>query len=264
MAIVTLTTDFGTVDGYVGEMKGVLLSLTPSARPVDVTHAIAQGDVRGGAWVLGRIWRRFPPETVHLAVVDPGVGGDRRAVAARVDGRWFVGPDNGLLSRVLRQGEAGPARALAPDRAGLEEVSDTFHGRDLFAPAAARLAGGADPARLGPEIDPDGLQRFEVRPARRSGPGEGDPDALRGSVVHVDRFGNLVTDIPTGWLPGDPRVEVGGRTVRRLARSFDAVDPGELVLTRGSVGTLEISVRDGSAAEELGVERGAPVVVRSA
>lgn len=281
--VITLVTDFGTRDGYVGEMKGVLLEGAPDARLVDVTHDVPPGDVRAGAWVLGRIWARFPPGSVHLAVVDPGVGSERGAVAARIDDRWLVAPDNGLLTLAERGGAGavagavgdgradagtGPspheaarggvddARELDPDRVGREPLSDTFHGRDLFAPAAARLAAGGDPAELGPALDPGELVRLELEEPRRAG------DAVRGAVVHVDRFGNLVTNVPTAWLPASPVAEIGDHRVRGLGDSFTAVGVGEAVLIRGSVGTLEVCVRDGSAAERLGVGRGAEVVVR--
>ena len=141
MAIVTLITDFGTRDGYVGEMKGVLLERCPTVSVVDVTHDVEPGDIPGAAWVLGRVWRRFPEGTVHLVVVDPGVGGGRRAVALEHDGRWFVGPDNGLITRALPD-EVSRARSIDTESLGLAPASVTFHGRDLFAPAAAWLAGG--------------------------------------------------------------------------------------------------------------------------
>jgi S-adenosylmethionine hydrolase len=237
---ITLVTDFGTRDGYVGEMKGVLLEGAPDARLVDVTHDVPPGDVRAGGWVLGRIWPRFPLGSVHLAVVDPGVGSGRRAVAARIRDRWLVAPDNGLVTLAERGGagtvpagtaggrgadeDAGPAsddaagtgggveaaREIDPDRVGLEPLSDTFHGRDLFAPAAARLAAGGDPGELGPALDPGGLVRLELEKPRRAG------DEARGAVVHVDRFGNLVTNVPTGWLPATPVAEVGDHRVQGL------------------------------------------------
>lgn len=241
MAIVTLTTDFGTVDGYAGEMKGVVLSLAPSARLVDVTHAVAQGDVRGGAWVLGRIWRRFPPEAVHLAVVDPGVGGDRGAVAARVDGRWFVGPDNGLLTLVLRDGEeAGTARALDPDRAGLEEVSDTFHGRDLFAPVAARLAHGDDPP--GSAVPPS------------YGPDAGGELA---EVIYVDGFGNAMTGL-CAPQDRDRTLRAAGRDLPGV-RTFADVEPGGAMWLVNSIGLVEIAVNQGSAAADLELRVGTAV-----
>lgn len=258
MIVVTLTTDFGTVDGYVGEMKGVLASRAPSAHLVDVTHEIPRGDVAAGGWVLERIWTRFPEGTVHCAVVDPGVGGARRAVVVRVADRWFVGPDNGLLSRVLLGREPQEALVLDPERVGLRPLSDTFHGRDLFAPGAAHLAAGGDPSEVGPSLGPAGLVRLEEPPPERKG------KRLEGRIVHVDRFGNLVTDVPSGWLPETPVARVGGREIRGLSRSFAEREPGEALLTRGSGGTLEISVRDGSAAGSLGVGRGARVEVRPA
>lgn len=286
-SMITLVTDFGTRDGYVGEMKGVLLEGAPDARLVDVTHDVPPGDVRAGAWVLNRIWSRFPAGTVHLAVVDPGVGSDRRAVAARIRGRWLVAPDNGLLSLAARGGaegtSAGPAargdrgaragrasddaaagrdgveaaRALDPGRVALEPLSDTFHGRDLFAPAAARLAAGGEPEELGPGLDPAGLVRLELEEPR------GEGGAIRGAVVHVDRFGNLVTNVPSAWLPERPVAEIGDHRVETLAGSFAAVGRGEPVLIRGSGGTLEVCVRGGRASEVLGAGRGARVAVRA-
>lgn len=258
MTIVTLTTDFGTRDGYVGEMKGVLASSAPAARLLDVTHAVPPGDVRAGAWVLGRIWSRFPAGTVHLAVVDPGVGGERRALAARADGRWLVGPDNGLLTAVAAGVGVEGARRLDPDRVGLDPLSDTFHGRDLFAPAAARLAAGADPSELGPDVDPDGLVGLELSEPRR------EDGWLVGEVRHVDRFGNLITDLPLGELPGEPVAEIGGYRIRGLSRAFASVEPGEPVLIRGSGGTLEVCVRGERASDTLGQGRGARVRVRPA
>jgi S-adenosylmethionine hydrolase len=258
MSIVTLITDFGTRDGYVGEVKGVLLSRCAGVSPVDVAHDLPAGDVAAGAWALQRIWDRFPHGTVHLVVVDPGVGGRRRAVAVRAGGRWFVGPDNGLLTRVAARAVPEEARGLDPARIGLPDVSDTFHGRDLFAPAAAHLACGGDPRALGPGLDPASLVLETLPEPRRRG------REIVGRVVHVDRFGNLVTDVPSEWLPASPSVEVGGTGIARAGRAFADVAPGEAVLIRGSGGTLEVAVRDGSAAEALGAERGTAVRVRPA
>jgi S-adenosylmethionine hydrolase len=250
MPPVTLLTDFGTVDGYVGEMKGVLIS--SGAEPlVDVTHRIRPGDVRGGAWALRRIWDRFPPETVHLAVVDPGVGSDRRAVAVRAADRWFVGPDNGLLTWVGLSHDLTRAISLNPRRVGAGRSSDTFHGRDVFAPAAGVLATGGLPADLGRPVDPASLVSMDIPSAERS------DDGISGAVWHVDRYGNLVTNVPVEWLPEEPVVELDGRRIRGLASAFVEVDPGELLLTRGSLDTLEVSARGASAAEILDVGRDA-------
>lgn len=261
--VVTLTTDFGTRDGYVGEVKGVVLVGAPEVTLVDITHEVPPGDIRAGSWVLARIWSRFPARTVHLVVVDPGVGSTRKAVAVEVEERWFVGPDNGLLTRILEgsvpraEPPRTPLRAheLDPEREVFGPLSDTFHGRDLFAPSAAWLAAGGEPSHLGPEMDPGELLRHEAPGPRRTGRG------AAGEVVHVDRFGNLISNIPAGWLPERPRVRVGAIEVTRLGRSFAEVDPGSPVLIRGSAGTLEVCVRDGRADERLSAARGTVVDV---
>lgn len=257
---ITLVTDFETVDGYTGEMKGVLVSRAPDARIVDVTHRIPPGDVAAGAWTLRRMWTRFPEETVHLAVVDPGVGTDRRALAVRVEDRWFVGPDNGLLTHVLLRGRVAEARRIDPGTVGLEPLSDTFHGRDLFAPAAAHLAAGGGAAELGARVPATSPVTFEVPDPVRRPRSDGEEEVL-GEVVHVDRFGNLITNVPSGWLPDRPSVRLGAYRLGSLHRSFAAVEPGEPVLVRGSGGTLEICVRGASASEALGAGRGATLRV---
>lgn len=253
-SVVTLITDFGTRDGYVAEMKGVMLGLCPGACIVDVTHDIEPGDIRGGAWVLARIWKRFAPGTIHVAVVDPGVGGDRRPIAARTQGRWYVGPDNGLLTRV--SGVPEEARIIGSGAPGVSAGGATFHGRDVFAPAAAWLAGGGEPARLGPTLDGHALVRFDCpRPERRG-------DRVTGRVQHVDRFGNLITDIPAAWVDATCAIEIAGLVIGGVSSHYAAVDRGEIVAVIGSGATLEIAVRDGSAAERLGARDGAAVSVR--
>jgi S-adenosylmethionine hydrolase len=257
MSIVTLTSDFGTVDGYVGEMKGEILSRCPEATLIDVTHEIAPRDIEGGSWTLERIWGRCPEGTIHLGVVDPGVGGSRRPVAVHAAGRWFIGPDNGLLSGVLAGSGASDARLLDPERFAPGVHSATFHGRDIFAPAAAWLASGRPEMGLGPEIEVAGLTRVERSEAHRVG------GAIRGRVAHIDRFGNLVTDIPGSWLAPTALIEVGGEVVSGMTSTYADVEPGELVAVVGSAGTLEIAVRDGDAASRLGVPRGGEVSVRT-
>jgi S-adenosylmethionine hydrolase len=257
MTAVTLLTDFGTRDGYAGEIKGVLATRAPEAVLVDIAHDLSPGDVRGAAWVLGRTWTRFPAGTVHLAVVDPGVGGERRPVALRLAERWFVGPDNGLITLARRSHAVAEARQIDPS-IGEHPVSDTFHGRDLFAPAAAHLAAGRTASKLGPSIESESIVGLRVpRPAR-------DGEVLRGHVAHVDHFGNLITNLPVEWLPPEPAAELAGTTVTALAASYDAVTPGQLMMSRGSGGTMEISMRDGRACDLLEVERDEPVMVRPA
>jgi len=245
--IITLLTDFGTADSYVGEVKGALLSLAPEVAVVDVTHDIAPGDVAAASFVLGRVWRAFPAGTVHLAVVDPGVGTRRRVLAADIAGHRFVAPDNGLLSDVFAVAHADVVSLPIPGGA-----SHTFHGRDVFAPAAARLAQGAALAELGAAVSD--LAHLPPRRLRTEGA------ELIGQVVHVDRFGTLVTNLPAGAVARGAMVRLGGHTVAVHA-TFSDVPPGSPVAYVGSGGTLEIAVRDGRADGVLGVARGVEVRV---
>ena len=241
LALVTLTTDFGTADGYVGAMKGVLHRRAPGVVVVDISHEVPRHDVAAGAFCLATAAPWFPPGTVHVAVVDPGVGGRRKGVVVAARGQLFVGPDNGIFSLVAPEPSAAHEIAAAEFRA--ERVSPTFHGRDLFAVAAARLAAGAAPELAGPPVRLAGL-----------------PGGAGHRVVHVDVFGNLVTDIIAGERASG-RVRVAGRDVGPVRRTFEDVARGELVAYVGSGGTVEVAVREGSAAELLGVGRGAPAEI---
>jgi len=251
--IVTLLTDFGLTDSYVAQMKAVLLARAPGATLVDVTHLIPPQDVRAGAFHLWAAAPAFPPGTVHLAVVDPGVGTARRALAARTRrGDCFVGPDNGLLVPALeRLGGLDAAVALAVEG----RASHTFHGRDVFAPAAAALAAGEPLEALGSRSDL--LDRSAAFPVpRRTAAG------LRGSVLASDAFGNLVTNLPADALPRSFDVHVAGRTIRGAPHaSYEAVPPGKLLAVVGSASLLEISVRGGSARSLLRARVGTGVVV---
>jgi len=243
--IVTLLTDFGRADGYVAEMKGVLLALAAGTALVDVTHEISPGDVAEAAYVLGRTWRAFPEGTVHLAVVDPGVGSGRRALAAEAGGHRFVAPDNGLLSDVLRGRAARIVALPVPPSA-----SPTFHGRDLFAPAAARLAAGGPLDALGPKADVPVL----LAPPRLEVVGGN----VVGEVVHVDRFGTLVTSLPGSAVAPGGTVRVGATSVP-LRTTFADVASGALVAFVGSSGMVEIAARDARADTVLVAGRGAEV-----
>jgi hypothetical protein len=251
--VVTFTSDFGAGSGYPAQMKGEVLRRLPDATLVDVSHEVPPFDVLGGALLLEACVPRFPVEAVHLAVVDPGVGTSRRPVCV-VDreGRRLVGPDNGLFTPFLEEGArcfllSDPA-VLPPD------PSPTFHGRDLFAPAAAWIAAGGDPARLGPAVlDPVRLEW--PRAVLREG-------AIAGLCLAADPFGNLVTSIRAADAGGRAlvSVEVAGRPARPVTTFGEGV-PGELVAYWGSAGRLEVAVREGSAARDLGAGRGAPVRV---
>lgn len=246
MTVITLLTDFGNADSYVAEMKGVLLSLAPEATLIDVTHVVAPGDIRAAQYVLARTWRRFPGGTVHLAVVDPGVGSSRRALAAESgpDGQRFVAPDNGVLSFL-------PADARFVRLAIPADAAPTFHGRDVFAPAAAALARGAALESLGaPVTDPS---RSPLPTPHHDG------TAVIGEVLYVDRFGTLVSNIAGAQVEPGVRIRVDGTDVGALRRTFAEVERGALVALVGSGGAVEIAVRDGSAARLLGVGVGAEV-----
>lgn len=255
---VTLLSDFGTVDGYAAAMAGVIAAAAPAARIESASHDIPPGHIRTAALTLSRYAFLYPEETVHLVVVDPGVGTDRRALAGRIDGRYFVAPDNGVLSRVLHEARDVELVALRPDPHTAADGSErrtsaTFHGRDVFAPAAGRLASGSTLESLGsPVTDP---VRLPLPGPTRAG------DEVSGEVIEVDRFGNLVTSIPESWIPGG-RVYVEGRGVGPVRRTYGDVGEGELLALVGSLGLLEVSVRDGSAADRLDVGRGARVTVR--
>jgi S-adenosylmethionine hydrolase len=245
--IITLLTDFGTADGYVGEMKGVLLTFAPDAQIVDITHDIAPQDVDHARLTLARVWRRFPRGTVHVVVVDPDVGSPRIALAVSSDGRFLVGPDNGVLSPALLVGDARTVALPLPANA-----SATFHGRDVFAPAAAALARDEPLDSLGMEA-PRPIIRRTPEPTRR---GDG---ALEGEVIMVDRFGNAVTNLVAlhGGVIDAADLEIAVR------RTYADVEPETPVAVVGSSGFVEVAVRDGDASRRLGLVRGSRVVLRT-
>ncbi len=256
MPIVTLLSDFGTQDGFAAAMKAVILDLAPAVQPVDATHEMPPGDVEAGAWTLAQYWKLFPTGTVHLAVVDPGVGSRRRAIALSAHGRYVVAPDNGLVTDVLASASTWRCVEIVEARYLRPNPSATFHGRDIFAPAAAHLANGVPLERLGPSID-DPL-RLEREPPSRT------PAEVRGRIAHVDRFGNLITNIPGDWVDGSWRFAVGESEVDvgRLRRTYSDADEGALVVVVGSAGTVEVAARGASAARLLVATRGDRVIGR--
>ena len=251
--IVTLTTDFGTRDSYVAQLRGVLLSACADLRIVDLTHEIAAHDVVEGALFLAGAVPAFPAGTVHVAVVDPGVGGERRSVAVEVGGQRVVCPDNGLLALLARTHPIEAAHELTNARFRREPVSATFEGRDVFAPAAAHLACGGALADLGPPVS--GLVELALpEPEHAAG-------VVRGEVMHIDRFGNAITNIHASMLQDGPdraRLHAAGRELA-LLRIYADAEPGEALALVGSSGYVEVAVREGSAAETLGLERGSAV-----
>lgn len=266
MPVCTLLTDFGTADYYVAAVKGVLLSRAPGAAVVDLGHELAPGDLEGGAWLLAAAARWYPPGTVHLAVVDPGVGSARRILAIAAGGGFFVGPDNGLLLPAAEAAAGGAgggveARAVEREDLWLPGPGATFHGRDRFAPAAAWLLAGGAFADLGPEAgDP---VRLELAAPRRDGPPGAAGTVLAGRVAWIDRFGNLVTDLPAGWLGERPcRAEVGGHAAEHRASHYREIPPGEAAVLPGSLGTVELSLDGDSLARRWRVSRGDAVTLR--
>jgi S-adenosyl-L-methionine hydrolase (adenosine-forming) len=255
MAVVALTTDFGTTDPFVGIMKGVILARAPGTTLVDVSHGIPPQAVAIGALVLAQAVPWFPPHTIHVAVVDPGVGGARRPVCVETKDALLVGPDNGLLSLAAPPERVRRVVHLTDERFLLSPRSGTFHGRDVFAPVAAALAAGTPATRLGPEVHD--LARLALPVAERDG------DVVRGQVLYADHFGNLTTNVRADTLGDFPRSGVSTTLrqarIRGIASSYDAVAPGELVAVVNSWGFVEIAVRDGSARDAVGARVGEPV-----
>jgi S-adenosylmethionine hydrolase len=265
---IVFLSDYGLSDEFAGICRAVALRIAPESQVVDLTHSIPPQDVLRGALVLARSVPFLSSDAVVLAVVDPGVGTPRRPVAVETaHGGLMVGPDNGLLSLAWQE-QGGPTRAVevVSEEVVLNPVSATFHGRDIFAPAAAHLAAGMPLGRLGPAIDPGGLVRVAV-PSPNVEPGRVD-----GEVLGVDRFGNVQLsvrpdDLRVAGLEGQPRLEVaarGGATDVRRANTFGDVAPGEFALIINSSGWLAVVVNRGSAGEELGLVAGDPVTVRAA
>lgn len=246
-------TDFGTRDYYIGAMKGVILSINSDARIIDITHDIEPQNITSAAFVLSACYRDFPPATVFVSVVDPGVGSERRAIVVESNDHKFVGPDNGLFSFVL--GPNARVTAVGNDRFFRKPVSSTFHGRDIFAPVAAHLSRGIDLHELGPEIM-DAVMLPNIRPTRT------DENTLKGSVIHIDRFGNIVTNI-TAEVAGDVfQLEIGGHVISDRREFYAGAKPGQPFAIAGSAGFIEISINGSSAAKKLGVNTGALVIAR--
>jgi S-adenosylmethionine hydrolase len=252
---VTLLTDFGTADGYVAAMQARILQVTPAAGFVHITHEVPPQNVEAGGFLLARVCPEFPVGTVHLAVVDPGVGSERRAVLVEVEGHTFVGPDNGLFARVT-QGRAIRAYEIDPRRCGVGgPPSPTFHGRDVFAPAAAQLLAGRRPEDLGDPVP-------SLLPGRTRAWRAVD-FAIEATVVWVDRFGTCITDVPADRLPARPRVQAAGWETVGLTRTYAEAPAGSAIALVGSGGTLEIAVSQGRADEVLGLQLGDRVRVEA-
>jgi S-adenosylmethionine hydrolase len=261
MSIITLTTDFGEADHYIACMKGVIYQLVPTVKIVDVTHVVGRHDVVHGAFVLRQIFDYFPDGTIHIAVVDPGVGTTRRLIAARYVDQVVLAPDNGLVSLVHRDYQLAELRAIQNSRLFRSEISATFHGRDVLAPVAGHLARGMSLEQVGPMIDQLEILNLERATPLATG-------GIEGQVLYVDHFGNLISNISHEELvrcaasaPG-LNVHVGPLRVGPLRQTYGDVNPGEIVAIIGSTGMLEVAINRGNAAAQLRAAPGTIVVVR--
>jgi S-adenosyl-L-methionine hydrolase (adenosine-forming) len=261
MSLITLLTDFGAGDGYVGVMKGVILRIAPDARIVDISHEVGPQDIAAGAFILQRAYRYFPPDTIHVAVVDPGVGSARRGIALDTAHGRFVGPDNGLFTYPLAGAGTPAAYELVEPAYRLPAVSRTFHGRDIFAPAAAHLARGVLPAAFGPPIPPESLVRLPYPTPQIAG------GVAHGHILYIDHFGNAISDIPEAMVaalgPAERvEVECAGRRLTGVAPTYAGGAVGEPLALISSDGLMEIAIRNGNAARQVGLRVGDAVVCR--
>ncbi|MBP3191515.1 SAM hydrolase/SAM-dependent halogenase family protein [Natronogracilivirga saccharolytica] len=256
--IITLTTDFGSRDYYVSAMKAVILGISPNVRLVDISHDIPPQDVMAAAWILKNTAFLYPPGTVHLAVVDPGVGSMRKPLLVKIRDQFFVGPDNGLFSLVMED-ETSEVIELDNRSYWRDAISATFHGRDIFAPVAAWLC-EQDPeegiGKFGTELTE--LTRYKwAKPIS-------DEEGIQGWIVHIDRYGNLITNIPDTLIKeknirSNVKIYAGNTILKKISRSYTDVPDGEAIALIGSSGMLEIAINKGSAEQMLGIEKGAPV-----
>lgn len=259
--LITFTTDFGTTEHYVGAMKGVICSVAPLARTVDITNGIQSFDLLDGAIAISQTYSLFPKDTVHIVVVDPGVGGDRRPILVTAGDYFFVAPDNGVLSLVYAREERVLVRHITASHYFRQPVSNTFHGRDIFAPVAAWLGKGVEPEKFGDEIT-DYVRFLAPKPKAVS------PGSWKAIVMKTDKFGNLITNITPGDMPQlfqsvPPafRITVGKAEVTKIQSSYVQGAPGEVFAILGSTGFLEISTNRSSAARLAGADKGSEVLV---
>ncbi len=256
--IITLTTDFGLGDPFVGIMKGVILSIATGVQLVDITHEIRSYDILEAAFLIESAYRYFPAGTVHIVVVDPGVGSARRPIAAAAKEHIFVAPDNGVLSSILNDASATtpPSAYWIQNRSlFLNSVSQTFHGRDIFAPVAAHLVLGTPIESVGPRID-DFITKDLPKPKRQE-------RKMVGAVLYVDKFGNVITNLKRSHLGREFAIRVAGHTITRLCTSFFEAGPDELFAIEGSTGYIELALNQASAAERLNVGFGAEIEVET-
>lgn len=254
MRIITLLTDFGTDDPWVGVMKGVIYSITSEVEIIDITHGVPPGNVVVGAFFVDYASRYFPKDTIHVVVVDPGVGSDRRPIMVSARGQYFIGPDNGVFTPLYNGEES--VYHLTSSWYFRTPVSNTFHGRDIFAPVAAHLSTGLSPEFFGERIED--YKKIPLPTPRKMEDG-----TIEGEVIHVDRFGNLVTNISKDMLEGyEYEIDINGKVISGIKKAYNSVPPGEPLALIDSFDMLEIAVNRGSAAKILGCKQKTQVRVR--
>ena len=257
--IITLLTDFGTRDHYVASMKGVILGINPRSMLIDISHQVSSQNIQEGAFYLASAFSFFPKGTIHLSVVDPGVGGPRKPILVVTSRYYFVGPDNGIFTLALHREKVKQVVALSNEKYFLSRVSSTFHGRDVFAPVAAHLSLGITPESFGDEVDSwESLRIAETEQKGRE---------LRGEIVHIDAFGNLISNIDEKTFFDVTRshnflIKMGRQRIHSLKKGYWEGKEGELMALIGSGGFLEISIRERSAQESLQMKRGGKIKVR--
>jgi|WetSurSiteA1Bulk_404760.scaffolds.fasta_scaffold07576_2 S-adenosyl-L-methionine hydrolase (adenosine-forming) len=250
--IITFTTDFGLRDYFVAAMKGVMLSVNPDAKLIDISNLIPPHDIFTGAFMLGRAWSYFPYGTVHLAIVDPGVGAARKGLVVDAGGHFFLSPDNGILTYVFEENPGFEAYEITAEHYYRKPVSPTFHGRDIYAPIAAWISKGVPPRQVGTELrDPFRLQLPAIQKMKDS--------LFQGQILAVERFGNLITNLKPADVPKAYKILAGHREITSIHDTYQEGSPGEVFIVPGATGFLEIAVKDGSAASVLKIQAGSPI-----
>lgn len=264
MAVITLLTDFGTDDEYVGIMKGVILSINPRASIVDITHHVEPQNIEQACYIVESSSKYFPEGTVHVCVVDPGVGSERSILALKMNNHFFLAPDNGVLSLLVEKGRVDSIVSVTNSDYFLDSVSQTFHGRDIFAPVAAHIASGVEIKHFGEDVDKEKILKLNIKKPLISNTGR-----ISGEIVYVDHFGNLITNIDSVLLNkikgkrGDKtfEIQIGERKIKGLSNSYKSVEEKKPLAIIGSRDYLEISVNCGSAYEYFSAEKGAVIAV---
>ena len=253
--LITLLTDFGNKDGFVGTMKGVILVINPNVKIIDVSHEISQGDINSAGFILAQSAPYFPANTIHVAVVDPGVGSTRKALLVETPNAFFIAPDNGLLKFIFAKEKNCKVFEITNTAYFLDNVSNTFHGRDIFAPVAAFLSKGISPEKIGPVTN-------EFERGKISLPAEKGNNVF-GEIIYIDHFGNLITNIPAKMLKSVNEIRIGNKTLPGIFTTYSSVKESELVSVIGSHGLVEIAKRNGNAHMELNAELATKVIIES-